>query len=418
MAKHEEGSGKFDKFKRAGKEIFPALGASWPYMAWGLLLALLFLEVYKFLPAGQKESLWAKLIDHIGMGFIVSTLAVFGYEWKAHLKTVIDLASNLSSQVDTAKSQVDTAKEISDGLTLAGRLLRAVELQEELQKMVGHERLRFCLDSALLSGEGREHIVQLATQLDGFVGLSSELRKNPVVESHYINFVSEIFHDLVIKPAQALVALTDGAEINTDKEHHMLVTLDSAKVGDRLLEAHMNALGEGGNKGRYWVVSDLSSWRGENLERFRSATKAAIENRGVEVVRIFDLVRHKSDFNPAEMERALRLHLEDSENWKGPDGKKCYTVKLLGGKEYLKVSRGNPKLTSDKIRRSHFGLFDYGGGLIIRVAVREADLSDLALSRSSALIREDLNIFGSLEKAAYELEADGLREKIQEVYDS
>lgn len=392
----------YARMKQVGLDIGPAFVAAWPYMLLGLLTGalILYAGTRLFVP----ETIWFRLSEHLGAGFVVSALAVFGYEWRAHIIKTMNTARELTESIIDAKA-------INHSLVETGRLLGTIEKQEQLRTAAAKEGLKRCLKEVVLLEEN-DPLIRNCEEL--ISNISALRKRNNWIDRHYLSFISGILHDLVVKPSRLLEALGGDGEEESDEDRRLLVTLDSAEVGDRLLAAHMNALLPGDS---YWVVSDLNTWKGDRLELFRRATEAAIKERGVVVTRIFDLVRHRDDFNREEMENAVRTHLQDSDKWITPEGTSGYVVKVLGTAEYKKAQRRDSELTPNRIRAIHFGLFRHLNTAAIRVEVRKPDLSDLAISRSADLIEADTHTFRTLEQVAIGITLDDLREKIQDVYD-
>jgi len=403
----------FDKITQATKDVGPAFRAAWPYMLLGFLMGSLLLFLHGQISQIVKvDTVWTRLLEHLGAGFFVSSLAVFGYEWRAHIIRTLETAERLTDGLLVVDSAIAT-------LNKSERLINAMERQEEIKKTSAEEGFKKCLSESLCGKDGDDNaaIEKIAYDCKDFVSLVSALRdRGGWVDLFYLNFLSTIFHERAVKLGHLLVALGGNKE-EENEEHRLLITLNSARVGDLFLEAHMKALGR---RDKYWVISDLNTWRSGCLERFRAATQEAVTKRGVVVVRIFDLVANRADFSKEEMEDSLRRHLEDARDWESESGK--YIVKVLGPVEYRSARKkaASSNLSEDELRDLHFGLFVHveegGGEERLQVEVRKPDLSDLAISRSDDLIRDNLKKFRILEQAAAGLSFEDLKEKVHEVY--
>jgi len=400
----------FGKVAQATKDVGPAFRAAWPYMLLGFLMGSLLLFLHSHFV--EKETIWTRLLEHLGAGFFVSSLAVFGYEWRAHIIKTLETAEKLTSGL----AVVDHAIVALKG---SGRLISAIERQEEIRKTMADDRFKKGLEELLRGkdGECNKDVEKISCDCIDFIGLVSALReRGGWVDPNYLNFLSGIFHDLAFKVAHLLVALGGNKEEDVD-EHRFLINLDSAQVGDRFLESHMKALKSGD---KYWVISDLNTWRTGCLEKFRAATQEAVTKRGVVVIRIFDLANNGADISRRDMEESLRRHLEDARNWESENGK--YIVKVLGPVEYKNVVKRAPgyNLKEDELRDLHFGIFvhgeDGGGEDRLQVDVRKSDLSNLAISRSDDLIDHNLKKFRLFEQESVGLSLDDLKEKVREVY--
>jgi hypothetical protein len=44
----------------------------------------------------ENHALIALVIEHLGLGFLVSSIAVFGYEWRSHTKMAVELSEKLA----------------------------------------------------------------------------------------------------------------------------------------------------------------------------------------------------------------------------------------------------------------------------------------------------------------------------------
>lgn len=72
------------RFHRGGK-AGQALVKTWPYVLVGMLVGGGLLTLHEHLPPSVPE-LVRKLVEHLGVGFLVSAIAVFFYEWGSHAK--------------------------------------------------------------------------------------------------------------------------------------------------------------------------------------------------------------------------------------------------------------------------------------------------------------------------------------------
>src|SRR5438270_12458855 len=92
---------------KARVTFLPAIRTVWPYMLFGFLAALVQLTVSMlFSEWGPKYfkpeavAFVEKLMEHLAAGFVVSTLAVFLYEWGSEAKELIEIAARLTHVVD------------------------------------------------------------------------------------------------------------------------------------------------------------------------------------------------------------------------------------------------------------------------------------------------------------------------------
>jgi hypothetical protein len=104
------------RFKDAVRNVFwyVAFGLS---VGIGLVTQSLYVAEYLkpiFAPDSALPELGSKLLEHVGMGFVVAAIAVLFYEWGAHIKDSLRLSSELNSlTAAVAAKALDGALKVS-----------------------------------------------------------------------------------------------------------------------------------------------------------------------------------------------------------------------------------------------------------------------------------------------------------------
>ncbi|MES1244455.1 MAG: hypothetical protein ABUT39_22815 [Acidobacteriota bacterium] len=316
------------------------------------------------------------LVEHLGMGFIVSAIAVFGYEWKGHSKANRELSH---------------------------RLLDALAAQGEASLDHGLAQL---IDQRKLPEGARDVAKHCKTVI---MSISKLLQAGDRVTDHYVNFVSGLLRAVVKRNAEALVDLHQREDEVTFR-----VPANAAVLADDILAEQMKAMNRGDS---YDVVSDLSSWD-DKLQDFFYATRDAVHN-GVTVRRIFNLFHIGRDpLTITKTMKVLEQHLSATKEWQDSRrwGKGKYQVKVFSS-----IERNDSKATSVRaiteanLREMHFGIFNlksqHGKVQRVRFRVTEPDLSELLISRNPEEIRSDINSFELL----WRYSADLTKETIDKV---
>ncbi len=354
----------FEKVKEARRELRPTFKTAWPYVLLGVLLggSLLALE---FLGVRQgwltENRLWSRTLEHLGVGFLVSSIAVFGYEWSGHLNKTIHVGDKLRQE------------------------LERIHL---LHSSIGRDSIQQGLDEVFTpKKEGTQDVIRsLMALIDIIVKLEAQNDRN------YINFISVLLDEMVVRNANILVEI-DHDDGNVSRHF----TLDLAECAAKLLVAQMDSMQEGGE---YLVVSDVLSWRGDQLDKFQEATRRAIE-KGVKVSRVFNLSRDEKRLAWSEVSSILKKHCRDAQNMKSKDGAPGYEVRFVLGREDLIEESGD----RIDLLTQHFGLFVQGDSTL-RIRVEKADLSDLSFSRSHK--SDDQRRFRRIYDAAEKLPEDAV----------
>lgn len=312
----------------------------------------------------------AFIFEHIGIGLIVSAIAIFFYEWGAHIKETIDLSGRLTNAVEHTK-----------------RMMEAIHMNERLNQLNtarAQERLVWCLDTLIggadrVAAEKPKYVRNVVANCKNLVlSLASLHSRNDWACEQYLTFISDHIEKVVGHNAEAFSKLYEKAG-----EQHFIVPPTAAQMADEILAAQMQSLNKGG---RYDVISDLPSWQGNQLDQLHKATRYAIEQKDVHVRRVFNLIRGI----PPGTKQILLRHLEHSQKWRGQTEEAVYDVKILGVNAYKKLR--SKAYSLQKIEEAHFGIFINGDDKV-RFKVTERDLSDMGLSKDPTMVDPSLTMF-------------------------
>jgi hypothetical protein len=279
------------------------------------------------------------IAEHLGIGLIVSSVAVFFYEWGAHSRKVIDLARSLTLEL---KKQTNIAN------SMAGSALRS------------------SLDVLFRSDSGSDQCRETVEVLESLVKTMRSGTEEIWGNDRYLKVITRLLGKLRDN-ADSLFNRPGESHINK----HIRVPRVAAEIADAVLAAQMSAMGEGDI---YMVVSDFSSWQGGQLPALHIETMKAVKERGVRVKRIFNVAHEAtSNLSSSDAAEVLREHIEDAEEWSR--GKGIYEIGVFGLSELQKLSYD----IQDEAKNLHSGLFIHGVDRV-RFVVAKRDLSDLSLS--------------------------------------
>jgi hypothetical protein len=223
-----------------------------------------------------------------------------------------------------------------------------------------------------------------------------------------VDFIhKELLQEFVLKNTRALKKANEGGE----GDFHVYPT--SGVTADKFLARHMS-LTEPGDS--YDVISDISSWRDNQLNEFRKNSVKAVK-RGVNIRRVFNLFLvdlPKSD-DPSYRNvvkktiLTLQVHFRHKTDLAGERGK--YEVRILGGDEIANLRKHTDYHLTD-IQRAHYGILRMKDApqKVIRLNVAMADLSDMKVSCDSEEIKRDMQKFEDVWYAASDLTENKIRE--------
>ena len=270
------------------------------------------------------------VIEHLGLGFIVSSIAVFGYEWRSHARNVIELSKKLHKSLEDVER------------------IRKTMILSKAQVDVLTTSAEEALDSSLKVYIG-EDWAALREDLKALINAVYHVQQHKTwVRDRYLKVVQWLLHESVVDNAQSFVYLTDQ---HPHGEQHFKVPIPP-KIADQILTTQMELMERGDT---YDVISDITSWRDNALDEFRKESLRALLE-GVKVRRVFNRFRLDLPIStdPAYGEMCkktadtLREHLRYSKEYRG------YEIRILGPTELviiLKQEKGNPIFTRDRIER-------------------------------------------------------------------
>lgn len=286
------------------------------------------------------------VIEHTGLGLFVSSIAVFGYEWRSNAKRAMDLSQQL-----VELRQMEGMNAIQRGLVAVfGDEEHAVP--ENLKKGITG------LKKVIVAIEGLNKSKSWANQ-------------------QYIGFVADLI-ETARSNAENLSFLDDKKVDWKD----FIVPVTAADLADNFLAKHMRALTI---NDKYHVISNFSSWQGDQLKNLHEATKIAVEN-GAEIIRVFNLLSLANENIPVELAKTiLEKHLAAAKEWKGVHG---YTVKVFGQAQFNKLKKLHTHADIGISMQSHFGVFIHGEEIIC-VMVKDPNLSKMQICAKKLAVQSE-----------------------------
>ncbi|HEV7684644.1 MAG TPA: hypothetical protein VGO68_21220 [Pyrinomonadaceae bacterium] len=335
------------------------------------------------------------LLEHVGLGLIVASIAVFGYEWRSHVKQVVDLSEELQRSIK------DVAR-----------------LRQDLRTKHGKQLLDPCLRTYL--GEDNKSLCRTLIEfVEAISEIQDEDKQNEVrvtdeyitdLKKKYIGVMERLFRRFVLTNALQFQKVVGGGE------GHFKVPPTPEELADMILAAQMSTMGK--NDG-YDVVSDIPSWRDNRLKTFSRVSIVQIR-KGVKVRRVFNLFKHgpPNPNSPSYKEecnktiKTLRDHLESSRLLSKWAIHKGYEVKVFWDNELENTRDDGHDFEDDEFREAHFGLFKQykEPKKIIRYNVRRENLSDMLLNWDPEGIERDINLFSVMWRKAAPLDENLIKE--------
>jgi len=308
---------------------------------------------YEPLPAEPWRHYLSLLLEHGGLGLIVSSIAVFGYEWRSHAKKAFELSEDLKLSID--------------------ELAAIKEQVARLQSAQGWQAFEQSM-SVLLGDD--ENKARLRNHISLLVKSACELRvKQNINTVQYLNVISWLIGETVVENAKTLVNLSNG----TEAEWYYKVPTSSAKMAARILGAHMKVMQPGES---YDAISDVRIWENSQLKYFADKTEEAVK-RGVKVRRVFNLCtleipKDDGDETRRTLDRINRIINEHLDLEKRSEGN--YSVRFFSPDRAKRVQAITGRKITD-IQGANLGLFrNVGPDRTIRFVVDDVNLSVMRLS--------------------------------------
>jgi hypothetical protein len=363
----------------ASSYFSPTLKSYWPYSGLGLTIGILLLTIQYLLAraASPSADLVLRLVEHLGVGFIVASIAVFFYEWGSEEKNTKDLNHQLTALIEAE----------------------------------GEKALAMSLET-LLAGQANPtpaHVKSLVANIQSLVkAVSGIQRKGTWAKREHVTLVSKLLEDVVVFNAWSLSSIVEPGQYHQEPgDYHFRVPPTGGQVAGMILAAEMRSLDENDS---YDTISHLTAWKHEQLSELHSETNEAVK-RGAKVRRVFNLVREYDETVTAEEATAtLTKHLQDSAGWSTHQGERGYEVKVLGQAEFNKVA----EKFRQRLRQAHFGIFVHGNERL-RVKVERSDLADMIMSQHLGMTDADRDLFDDAWRVGTTLTAESIGKIIDEL---
>lgn len=361
---------KWTKWSQARREFTPAFKTSWPYVLLGLTLGAGFVFLSEEIP--YKYSLVQRIVEHLGMGFIVSAIAVFFYEWGAHIKKALELSQEL---VDTIREDIKPMV-----LELAEKNL------PKLLKTLLQDR----------SSVGHRHTRKMALDIDRLVTATMRLQKHGIwIKEQYLDVLTHSVCTLCDN-AENLASLGEGMKAE-------FIAPTSETSTDGILAAQMKSLKENDS---YDTITHLYVWKDGRLGELRKATLEVIRSRNVKVRRIFNFLI-PVQLTPEEVRKILASHIKDCEDAGSGDR---LQVRIITNRELSQSTSQDLKIY---IREMHFGIFSHGNESLRIKLSKSWDLSNLELSMKREDLEASKQLFAEAWRIAKPLTRDGIDDCVQ-----
>jgi hypothetical protein len=267
-----------------------------------------------------------KLLEHVGMGFIVAALAVLFYEWGAHLKAVERVSSELSGLKEAVAAQA-----------LEGALKVYVNTGD---------------------GEHDEEVIQAITRV--LEDLKQLQDRGDWAQMGFQRFIAAMIHKVSIN-AGLLADLSSSLRNDAGSALSCKVVVHTpAQLVDTVLAeqvARLPALG------LYRVVTNPQDWQEGQFPQLMEASKRAVTERGIVVRRILVLTDSGPNGyegnDPNEINRILKLHSAAAQDSKSTLPGAGLNFKVLDDHELRRLRK--LKLKRDpavNVLINHFAILD------------------------------------------------------------
>jgi hypothetical protein len=308
---------------------------------------------------------WAEMAKHVGLGFVVSSIAVFGYEWRAHSRKTLDLTARLVTLLETQSDKY----------------------------------LKYALAEMFSSPEGGTH--EVAGHLENVAINLSRLLKRGGEAHYYVSFFSGIISGLIESNIQEIESFyARKIQVVTFR------VLSTAHIVSDVLAAQMSSMKRGE---KYEVISDFYSWREKQLESFQDATGSAVGS-GVEVVRIFNLWATDDaayrEMTAEQVKDILEEHLRDQAKW--GEGYQVYYFGLFEREEMRKKHGGLDEPDT------HVGIFSRNGRPVIGFEVVDRSLERIRISQHPDDLDREWSKFSDLKNHSTPLKDDVIERAFRE----
>jgi hypothetical protein len=339
VAPPAQGLGYVARFIDAVRQVF------W-YVLFGCVVGFGLVLLSEYVNKNNKHEFFGKLLEHVGMGFIVAAIAVLFYEWGAHLKAVERVSSELTGLREAVAAQAlskalevymntgdhDFDRKVIDSITSILNDLKRLQDQGDWTQTGFQRFINAMLDKVSINS-GR------------LADLSGQLRTNPTRAASY------------------------NVEVHTP-----------AQLVDTILAEQMALLPE---RGRYSVVTNPQDWQEGHFPQLLRESKIAVEQRFIVIRRILVLADSGPNGyeggDPNEIERILDLHSANAQASATPPGA-GYGFKVLDDYERKRLR----KLKGDAAGNlfiNHFAIIDKrDSDHCLEIRANDPGLSDFQLA--------------------------------------
>lgn len=372
-----------EKLQREAREFAKATRSYGLFAAAGFLagIGLVHLEeIHHFKDMAGWHHYLGLALEHGGLGLVVSSIAVFGYEWRSHAKHAFELSEKLQESIDRVIN-MEAAK--------------------------GFDALDYALDTLIGSDDERARN-RLRDNIKKIVSSAYELRQLQTEETlQYLNVISWLIDKAATKNAENLVGMAQGTTV----EFHYEVPASAAEMAGRILGAQMKVLNRKGSKDSYDSIADISHWSGTEFDYYFERTQHAA-NRGVKIRRVFNLNLYKKDIKmlkPSELDgiaiseeyndiaKIIKRHVDFARESHGN-----YQVRFFLNSHIENVKKILRNRSKNDIAGACFGLFkNADSSTIIRFVADTPTLSKMRLGYIKT-DHQDIELFAAIWQVADE----------------
>lgn len=319
------------------------------------LVGLVFVYIAKYYGLLEKEHLGIGhylvgiILEHVGIGLVVSSIAVFAYEWLVHTEENIKLTNALNEAVTSISADTATFQQMKEAFGKEA-------FEKGMSQIFG-----------VKSDGSRYHFERNICQI---VNDAFELKQIQTEDSvQYLNALSWLMWHTVRDNTAELVKFAKGSR----NDWVYSVPESAAQMASRVLGAQMKIMQKGDS---YFSVSKVDLYEHKQMKYFFEETETAIK-RGVNVYRIFNLctldVTTALQDNANQDQAGARVHKDlqemmeiieahdalmiRSKSNSGYSGK--YEVKFFTKEKIPNVIK-DTSLGREEIKKATFGLFDKG----------------------------------------------------------
>jgi hypothetical protein len=358
---HNQDDSRLARMSREGTKAKQALVKTWPYVVVGIIIGSGLLTLGEYLPRiiypYVVPDLIKKLIEHLGVGFLVAAIAVFFYEWGSHAKEMRETNKRLLEWENALPSE---------------------NLGKSIRKLFGER------DDTPLPVQASSlavHCGNLVMHIASLLG-----QRETWANSQYLDFLLNFVSKYVVSNSEAFSLL------GTQKGERRIVMPPTApQSASDLLERYVASLDAGDS---YQVVANMTAWRNNQLSDFHKVANNAI-GKGVIIHRVFNFTDdYGVKLNIDEVIDVSRQHLEDAER-----SASRYQVRILGNDE---LSKSTSRMLTTRTHQLHFAVVTHDDQQV-RLKFEGQDLSEILLTRDESAINANKDLFDEAYGHAVEL---------------